>query len=707
MSGISNDGIILDCARKLNENPPRLAELIRCLGSYVADVSSIQFPCLVDNHTGFRDNSEAFHVIACEDGVPDTDQQLLDYEEQRMMCQQLNYYLMDFAQSLEAVAQILRHRRGGHDIIEMHVMFGDIRMDLEKFGYYNRARISDLFYVSRTGRPGVHAGGMCFDLERLMVSLATSFVNSLDDSIRIVFELRTTHASYASFQQDQELKRQLVDLMAAHVSMSWKTRSPEARRGFDRKSLNVEVLQEMCDKQVDSEARLCAVRERDADVQRVGRLRDLVLFCATVKFELLRVLLESHRQQLIQLLEHPPPVFKKNDVVGKNFKWDGLLQILVVHQADDLLMVHVFRWARGVFLSEAITDALMANLDAIVASMMAQQVSESGFLPTLNRLIARPGTQFVPLPTWCRLPIGSEQSRLKKQLKELVQNGELTSMHASLNDGVLRMPADTERRIRLVSCIMELAANEKTAAIFFSQGIFLAEFVRRVVITQRETAEFAIGLIETTAASTELGRNYLNACRRVESFRGTGLENSIREAGLHLSRFSADEIYAIVSYMGQSHSRDIFSHARDSMLYKCPSRFFELIPRVLKVFLPPLFKMRTVSGVPNLRPCSVLEDSLRSIPGVMKWVEGSGEQNLHGQEFCLSLPDAKRGLGSAYKLILEIAEKRTGLVVKRRVGSKKMLFFNGADLERLLAGDGGSFETHIKEVDMTDASITN
>lgn len=673
--------------REEDNTPGKRDAMAHAFGRFVAEVASITFPCTVDTHVGNRSLTCApFHVIACEDGVPDTTQQLIDADAQRAACSRLLSHLRDYIVSMDALEQILQFRQGAYDTINLHIIFGDIRKDFDCFGYYNASRISELFgQVSMQSR--VHAGGMCFDLERLTKSIATSFVNTLEDAIRTSFELHSPQVSFSSFQNDQYLKQQLVDHIAAHVSMAWKTRSALCGSGFDRLTLDVEFLQSLCDSQIDQEARVIAERERNADAQRIGRLRDLVRFCSTVQVELLRLLLSQHRQQIIHLLENPPAIFKKNSVAGQNFQWNGLLQILVVHQADDLLVMHVFRWGRTVFVNETVTDALSQALDRIIASIHAQRVSTSGFLPTVARLIQQRGHSPVPLPAWCRLPVGTEQAKLTRELQDLLRSGVFSSMGSGGQDAALSMPPDTERRMRLVSAVLELAANEKTAKIFFSPGVFLAEYIRRVVVMQRETAHFATGLVNTVLASSQLGQNFLQTQRKIVNFRGTGLENRIRRAGLQLSDFSAREIFAASERMDDAFSRRVFQVARDHMVQKCPEQFYSLVPRCLNAFLAPFLKLRVNSGVPNLRPSSVLEDSLRSIPCLASWIsETGGFSAMRGKELSITIPEAKNGVEGTYDLLLHLSKNRAGLVAKKRVKSKQIFVINGTDLAQKLQG---------------------
>ena len=694
---------IMQAAQQLESNHEKRNALVDAFGRFVASVASIDFPCVVDTHAGNpiqpRLKLAPFHVIACEDGVPDTEQELLESDAQRALCQRIINHLRDYICSMDSVEQILQFRRGGYDTINLNIIFGDYSRDFQCFGYYNASSISDLFQNSRV-QSRVHAGGMCFDLERLMKSICSSFVSALDDAIRSSFELHSHHVSYSSFQHDQELKAQLVDHIAAHVSMAYKCRSPMYQNGLDRKTLDVEFLKQFANKQVDAEARLLAERERDANVQRVGRLRDLVFFCSNLQFELLRVLLENHRQQLIHLLEKPPPCFKRSGIVGK-FSWDGLLHILVVHDADDLLMLHAFKWARSVLVSEAISEALIKNLDELIASIKSQTISSTGFLPTVARLVQSKTGGVVPLPAWSRLPVASEQAKLTREMQELLRTGVFSSLGSAGGDTKLSMPPDTERRMRLVSAILELAANEATAKLFFSPGVFLAEYVRRVVVMQRETAQFAIGLVRTVAASSELGQNYLKCKRRIVNFQGTDLEGNIRDAGLHLSKFSSAEIFAASTFMGDELSRGVFKVARDHLIRKCPSEFHALVSRCMNSFLVPFLKIREISGVPTFRPSSILEDSLRSIPSILNWMQNS--QSVRGAELILSIPEAKRGVKGAYELLLELAKKQNGLVCKKRLKSKNVFIINGFDLMDRLHGDvarAAEEEPRIVEVDM-------
>ena len=700
MQGIPRSNI-MEAADELASNHDKRNALVESFGKFVASVSSIEFSCVVNTHAGSPINPRLklapFHVIACEDGVPDTDQELIDSDAQRALCQRIINHLRDYICSMESIDQILHFRKGAYDTINLNTIFGDYRRDLQCFGYYNSSYISDLFHTSRV-QSRVHAGGMCFDLERLMKSICASFVGALDDAIRSNFELHSHHVSYSSFQHDQELKAQLVDHIAAHVSMAYKHRSPLYQNGHDRKTLDIEYLKTLANKQVDSEARLLAERERDADVQRIGRLRDLVFFCSTLEFELLRVLLEHHRKQLIHLLENPPPCFKRSGVVGK-FSWDGLLHILVVHDADDLLMLHTFKWARSLFVTEAISEALIKSLDELLVSTKSQTVSSTGFLPTLAKLVQANSGGVVPLPAWCRLPVGGEQAKLTREMQDLLRAGVFSTIGSAGSSSMLPMPPDTERRMRLVSAILELAANESTAKLFFSHGVFLAEYVRRVVVTQRETAQFSVGLVRTVAASSELGQNYLKAKRRVVNFQGTDLESTIRQSSIHLSNFSSAEIFAASTLMGDELSRGVFKVARDHLVKKCPTEFYALVSRSMNSFLVPFLKIREISGVPTFRPSSILEDSLRSIPSIMRWVQTS--QGVRGAEFILSIPDAKEGVKGAYELLQQMAKQKNGLICKKRLKTKVVFIVNGFDLFRRLQLDVPVpvDESRISEVD--------
>ena len=190
--------------------------------------------------------------------------------------------------------------------------------------------------------------------------------------------------------------------------------------------------------------------------------------------------------------------------------------------------------------------------------------------------------------------------------------------------------------------------------------------------------------MQTLVDSSQLGRNYLEACRHVDNFRGTRIETKIRKAGLRLSKFSGIELYALAQFYTGALEHEMFRHARDAMIYKCPENFTSLVPRCLRVFLPAFMQMRAISGIPVLRSSSVLEDTLRSIPKLMEWVDAG---QASGSELKLAIPDVRAGVDGAADLLSHIATKRSGLVVKRRVGSKNMFVVNGSDLMRQLCGD--------------------
>lgn len=705
MSSIRNDGLVLDAARKLNEDTPKRSALVQSMGKYIADVASIEFLCAVDTHTCTKKSTNtAFHVIAREDGVPDSDQQLFDGEEQRRRCVKIQSSLKDFIEALGVISEMLDQRNGAYDTIDMRETWGpNLHEDFPIFGFFNCTRITDFFDMcdgsvssSRNGTTGsphsmpasrIYAGGICFDMERLMKSMATEFINQLDDSIRHCFDLYSPHTTYSSYTQDLHVKQQLSDLISAHVSMAWKTRHLDCQHGYDRQSLDADHLLALCTEQITPEACIEARRRRDNDAVRLGKLCELVRFSSTVDWERLRLLVESHKNRIIEVLKAPPRLFKSHNVLSKNFQWDSLRQILEVNTIDDLLTWHILKWARDVFDSPATSDALIEALECVIATMQSQRLVTSGFMPSLARVIGRPNG--VPIPTWCQVETSSQHSRpdaLASQLRELKQSGMLGSVHMSgtKHSGTLEMPADTEHRMRLISCVVELATNEKTASLFFSPGVFLVDHMHRVVETQRRTAEYANGFVQTLVDSSQLGRNYLTACRSVDNFRGTIMEQKIRKAGLRLSKFSGTEIKALALYHTSSLEVEMFSHARDAMIYKCPENFVSLVPRCIRVFLPAFLHMREISGIPPMRSSTVLEDTLRSIPRLMEWVNAG---QAYGSELSLTLSEVKEGVDGGSELLTHIATARSGLVAKRRIGSKVMFVVNGHDLMRQLCGD--------------------
>lgn len=663
------------------------------MGNYIADVASIKFLCDVDTHTCTkRCSNTAFHVIAQEDGVPDNDQQLLDDEDQARRCVQIQSSLRDFMEALDVVSEVLSQRGGVYDTIDMKKTWGqDMHMDLPIFGFFNCTRITDFFDMCGGGGRGgggstsrVYAGGVCFDMERLVKSMSMEFINQLDESIRRCFDLYSPHATYMSYTQDVRVKQQLSEVISAHVSMAWKTRHPDCQKGFDRETLDADCLLRMCTEQLTPETCLEARRRRDNDAVRLGKLCDLVRFSSSVDWERLRVLVESHKHRIIEVLKTPPRLFKLRETISKNFQWDSLRQIMEVNTIDDLLTWHILKWARDVFDSPATSDALIGGLEEIIATMQAQRLPTSGFFPTLARLVGRP--HGIPLPTWCQVDSPSQHVSLATKLRDLKQSGMLVGVHVS-GTGYhthLEMPVDTEHRMRLISVIVELATNTATASMFFSQGLLLAAHMRRVIETQRKSAEYANGFVQTLVDSSNLGRNYLSACRSVGNFRDTAIEKKIRKAGLRLSRFSVFEIQAINKYYTKSLEHEMFVHARDAMTYKCPDNFVSLVSRCMRVFLPAFLQLREISGVPAMRPSTVLEDTLRSIPRLMEWYN-TGRANA--SELQLTLSDVKAGVEGGMDLLSNIAATRSGLVVKRRVGSKITFIFNGYDLMRQLCGD--------------------
>lgn len=688
-------GVILDVAKHLNNNDSKRRELVRCVGGFLSVVSNIGFDCLLDTHTHTKKATNTpFHVILSQDGVPAHDQTLLDDEEQIRRCCVIQESLNDFKEALGVVASLLDGRLGDHDVVNMKQTWCScVQEDLPYFGFFNRRRITEFFdrpvegaNHHRTPLSRVYAGGVCYDVEKIVKSMAADFVKYLNISISNIYDLKSPNLCFASYNADIHLHESLASLIASHVSMSDRARSPQSPT---QQSLDAEILLGWCDDQISCEAVLQARRKRDNNAVRLELLCDLVRFSCALNFELLRVLVEVHKSKLVEVLKNPPRLFKSHATLMKNFKWDALRQILEVHSFDDLLTIHIFRWAHANFDSPATSDALIDALERVIAALKAQKAPTSGFMPTLARMVGCP--RAMPIPTWCQVDSTRQQVALATRLRDLKNNGMLMGSGASAKQGasgvtgsVIEMPVDAEQRMRLVSCILELATNTLTSTMFFEAGVCLVDHMRRVVAMQRQTVDFASGFVKTIVDSSQLGKNYLLACRRVQNFRGTSIESKIRKAGLWLSQFSSVEIYALASYYTQALQREMFLHARDNMVFKCHEDFLSLVPRSLKIFLPAFLQIRAVGGISTLRPSSVLEDVLRSIPKLMEWVESG---HARGSEIYLTSPEIKEGVEGGVELLTRVAGDRSGLVAKRRIGSKNMFVINGMDCLRQLCGD--------------------
>ena len=522
----------------------------------------------------------------------------------------------------------------------------------------------------------VEVGGFAFELARLIEDPIEKWIIFCESQIDAMFPIRDDDFDVQSRNvfRRRSLRRRLVKLLSQHISMTNLFKPFQHGQNIVLKRqpniLNTKIMERLISDYADDETIEECETIRENSINRMNILKTL---CSMSNSDELAVFVSLHHSTLLETLRAPPLVLTRRPGYSScDFRLHTLRSIVLstTRLTKPLIVCQLDEWKHSI--GSTGLSQLGRFVDQAISVLKKQKFPSRGFLATLR--IVKP-----PAPTWVDGRNSNDVYLYTRGCIPISSNNETT----------MQMPASTEQLLRLISLVWELLAYAPTRDFYFTPGRVSVNFLREVVSLEKVSVAYAAMTLRSWKQKCDLGRNYRIASNAIVEFRGTDIENHLRESFSKLSRWSLFELMSVSSEMFPSfHSTqwklvDAVDAVRLRNNPQCSSfSCCGVMGRILDVIEPLFLAMRSDVGVRAFSKPHKFADVFRSIPAIRNWNASSDELVLTTEDMKQCAPDVKKllhSLSDQNKIVkYGRAPKHLG------IGAKRVFIFNGHDLKKIL-----------------------
>lgn len=561
--------------------------------------------------------------------------------------------------------------------------------DFPSGGYFARTSLLNAFFGFTNGiheikrcmpsmdlPDDVEVGGFAFELARLIEDPIEKWIVLCEAQIDTMFPIRDDDFDVQSRNvfRRRTLRRRLVKLLSQHISMvnlfTPSTQGACIVLQRQPSMLTTNVMERLISDYADEETIEECEALRENSINRMELLKTL---CTMSDSEELAMFVISKHSSLLETLRAPSPVLTRRPGYSScDFRLHTLRSIVLstTRLTQPLIACQLDEWKHSI--GSTCLRQLGRFVDQAIAVLKNQKFPSKGFLATLR--IVNP-----PAPTWVD---GRGANDVYLYTRACIPI-------SSKTDAAMQMPASTEQLLRLISLVWELLAYAPTRDFYFTPGRVSANFLREVVSLEKVSVAYAAMTLRSWKQKCDLGRNYRMASNAIVEFRGTDIENHLRESFARLSKWSLLELISVSSELFPSfHSTqwklvDAVDATRRRNDPKCSSfSCCGVMGRILDVIEPLFVAMRSDVGVRAFARPHQFADVFRSIPSIRNWKGNSDELVLTTEDVKECTPDVK-------KLLHSLSDNNSIVRYSRApkhlgIGSKRVFTFNGHDLKKIL-----------------------
>jgi len=526
----------------------------------------------------------------------------------------------------------------------------------------------------------VEVGGFALELARLLEDPIEKWIVGCEAQIEVLIPTRDDEFEVQSRNlfKKRSLRRRLVKLLSQHIAMlnlfKASAQGSSIILEWQPNPLNTNVMESLISDYADDDTfEECeSLREHSID-----SLRLLQSLCTTLDASSLGSFVTEHSNRLLDTLRSPPSVLTRRAGYSLcDFRLHTLRSIVLnTSKSTPMLIVRQMEeWKSSVGVCGL--GQLGRFVEQAIDVLQKQKFPSNGFLATLR--LVKP-----PAPTW---KDGRESNDVYIHARSYIP------MNVASNaDATMQMPTSTEQILRLISLVWELLAYPTTRDFYFTPGRVSANFLREVVSLEKVSVVYAAMHLRSWKQKCDIGKNYRSASNTIVQFRGSCIENHMREAFSKLSKWSLVDLLSVLS---EEHSSTFHAtqwklvDAIDAAILRSNPRWNSssccgLIGRVLDVVEPLVVALRSDVGVrPFARPHQ-LSDLFRAIPAVRAWDGKSDELVLTTEDVAACKSD------NVKKLLLTLSDQRSIVRYGRApkalgIGARRVFTFNGHDLKMVL-----------------------
>lgn len=522
----------------------------------------------------------------------------------------------------------------------------------------------------------VPVGGFGIIVRDRIRELALEWLKHMDQTIRAWFAIPVGRTDESSASVDG-CARQMSRLVAERVSLM---DSP----GFDQADRCLSV--EACNHIAALQHLRCRYHASAVARSDVVALRALVGMAQAERQDLV-LLLTTHRLELVRILETPPPeLLKALPSVVSGYRLDELRDVIgnkhehTIHVMADATIA----WRETIntstlciFLQKAQNAAnvwsMSGNLlrvifaDDDVASgepepgkpTRASLCNPAARLPSMGWVLDDREWFLIPKQRHAARRTGLDPAGLRIVLMCSVVHRLLTDGSRLSNDGLTTM----------------------TVPSVFSPGCVSASILSPLANAALQRSLHAYGQLKEQLRPLTVGIEWAHAQTEIGNWSGSHIDNDVREAARHLSKYSVLQLEQHFGQGGHKLIPRLLETVRDMLVVKPRGGYTDFVSVALKFALPILREYRHSIGFAVTSIANPVGDMLRLLPSVREWKPTHGELRLRASDL--------RGMPPIVKNMIDQLVKERRLVQRRRpTGATCFLYcFSESELGAVLAPD--------------------
>ena len=389
----------------------------------------------------------------------------------------------------------------------------------------------------------------------------------------------------------------------------------------------------------------------------------------------------ERRDELLRVLKAPPPeLLALMPNVANDLGFDALCCAIGVlddplERGDALRTIEEWRangavvGALGVLLDKAIDAAGRWRMPPSGILHVLQQAPETADpAATSVQLQQHPAAMLPPVP-WAR---GTGRWQLRKP--EVLRHKRM-----GLRDANLRVAL-------LCAVLVRLLGSEAPRVLV--PGRVASDVLCNVCNAFAAPAQHAVGELQDLLEPLTRGVEFGIVARQLNRWRGSHLEDDVRAAARHLSRYSLQEIEAVFGpgsgywSVGYNGSR-LLELVEQRLVFKTEGGCVPIVAEALSIGMELIGQYRTqmLGWSPTAR-ASRAGDLLRLLPSVDGWLARGGDANS-SEPLQVGLREAREAHDGVRQVLEHLS--RSGLVARRRVGTVEVWQIAPDRLAALLA----------------------
>lgn len=302
-----------------------------------------------------------------------------------------------------------------------------------------------------------------------------------------------------------------------------------------------------------------------------------------------------YKQPLIDFLVAPcPELLKELPSVAANMRFMELCAALEGRATE--MEEALTRWRASVQ-----TESLCLLLEGAIESVQNWRRS---FLTCLRRDDAQGRKRPLPAQGW----VDSEQIARWSLVSDTAHKQRRTGLDPT---GL--------RIVLMCSALTQLNGDGH----FFVPGVMCCKMMHKVCTVQESYATYAYKALNDQLFPYMTGEPWRTACAKLANWKGSHMEEDVREAAVALGEFSLDEIFARYGHRtddDHAHLRgSLVSMTIDKMIFKPADHYEQWFPVAVNMLLPILTQLRQSAGIACGVVPSTLGEVLRLLKPVRDW----------------------------------------------------------------------------------------